>query len=273
MRVRYSFSSRKTGNLKNIKRQRKKFPDVVRKLIFESDIILEVLDARFIHETRNFEIENEIKKQKKRIIYILNKADLINFRFNPKESKGIAPYVMVSCKERIGGKELRNKIKIISKDIHKEKVSVGVIGYPNTGKSSLINLLIGKSSAKTGAEAGFTKGVQKLKLSEAIVLIDSPGVIPQEEYTTDQTEKISKHVKIGIKNYGKVKDSEIAVTELMRDYPNRLERFYKINCKGNSEVLLEELGKRKNTYKKGGEVDMAKVAMLVLKDWQEGKIK
>jgi ribosome biogenesis GTPase A len=59
----------------------------------------------------------------------------------------------------------------------------------------------------------------------------------------------------------------------MRDYSNILERFYKIDAKGDAEVLLEELGKRKGFLKKGGEVNEDTTARLILKDWQTGKIK
>ena len=60
MRKRYSFSSRRTGNIKNIRKQRKKYPDVLHEIVETSDIVLQVLDARFIEETRNLDIEEEI---------------------------------------------------------------------------------------------------------------------------------------------------------------------------------------------------------------------
>src|SRR5690606_27219401 len=102
----------------------------------------------------------------------------------------IYPYVLVSCTKRKGIKKLRDLIKITAKKIEKkekreikkdkiivsenEKVKVGIIGYPNTGKSSLINILSGKGGAGVGSDAGFTKNIQKIRLSEDVVLIDSP---------------------------------------------------------------------------------------------------
>jgi len=115
-----------------------------------------------------------------------------------KRDKSLSPKVFVSCKSRTGISELRDKIKQEAKKIEKEgRVYVGVVGYPNTGKSSLINLLIGKMSAKTGADAGFTKGIQKLRLSEGICLLDSPGVIPTDKYSMINNEKIAQQVKVG----------------------------------------------------------------------------
>lgn len=197
MKPRYSFSSRRTRNIDNLKKQKQKYPELTRKIIEDSDIILEILDARFIEETRNKEVEEILAKQKKKIIYVINKSDLVNKKLRPE----VYPFVFVSCTLRKGVKELRNLIKRQAKDVQKlgeiEKVNVGIIGYPNTGKSSLINLLIGKNSAKTAAEAGFTKGLQKLKLSPGILLIDSPGIIPEEQYSAIKRDAITQHTKLG----------------------------------------------------------------------------
>lgn len=279
MRVRHSFSSRHTGKIQNIRKQRGKYPLIAKKIIEDSDIILEILDARFIEETRNSQFEEEIKRMNKRLIYVFNKADLIN-KNNLKLPKEFTNYVFVSSTLRKGIKELRDRIKIEAKKIDKkknetsnEKVTVGVIGYPNTGKSSLINSLIGKSSAGVGSDAGFTKSMQKIKLSQDIVLIDSPGIIPEKEYSQQDREKISMHAKLGARSYSQVKEPEMVIATLMKDYSKVLEKFYKIDSKGDSEVLLEELGRRKGFLKKGGEVNEDTTARLILKDWQSGKIK
>ena len=279
MRVRHSFSSRHTRKTRNIRKQRGKYPLIARKIIEDSDIILEILDARFIQETRNNEFEEEIKKRDKRLIYVFNKADLID-KSNAKISKDLLPYVFVSSTLRKGIKDLRDKIKIEAKKVNKkrdetadEKITVGVIGYPNTGKSSLINSLIGKSSAGVGSDAGFTKSLQKIKLSQDIVLIDSPGIIPEKEYSHQDREKISMHTKLGARSYSQVKEPEMVIASLMKDYSNILEKFYKIDAKGDSEILLEKLGKKKGFFKKGGKVNEDTTARLILKDWQSGNIK
>ncbi|HPD82029.1 MAG TPA: 50S ribosome-binding GTPase [Candidatus Pacearchaeota archaeon] len=277
MRPRHSFSSRHTGKIKNIRKQKGKYPLIAQKVIQDSDIILEILDARFIQETRNEKFEEEVKKKNKRIIYVFNKADLID-KNNLKLSPELIPYVFVSSTKRKGIKELRNRIKIEAKKVEKKpddyhKIIVGIIGYPNTGKSSLINSLIGKSSAGVGSDAGFTKSMQKIKLTQNIILLDSPGIIPEKEYSQQDKEKISNHAKLGARSYSQVKEPELVVATIIRDYPGILERTYKINSKGDSEKLLEELGKRKGFLKRGGEVNEDATARLIIKDWQTGKIK
>ncbi len=289
MRPRYSFSSRRNRRIDKIKKQRQKYPDILKKIVDTSDIILEILDARFPEKTRNKEVEKEISKQNKKLIYVLNKADLVG-KTKIQGYNYLIPNIIISCKDRKGIKRLRNLIKIISKTIDKkekksikgekiiesdgdQRIKVGVIGYPNTGKSSLLNILVGKRSAGVGSEAGFTKGLQKIKLTEEIVLIDSPGVIPQEEYSQTEKQKIAQHTIVGGRSYTQVKDPEIVVHSLMKEFPGVLEAYYKISAENDSEKLIEKLGKTKGFLKKAGKVDEDKTARFILKEWQEGKIK
>jgi ribosome biogenesis GTPase A len=273
MRVKYIFSSRRTRHTENLRKQRKKYPAILDILINASDIVLEVLDARFIEDTRNLDIEKQIEKKGKKLIYVLNKADLIN-----SKKSMLSPVVFVSCKNRAGIKELRDKIKETAKAVKKPidkdlgKIIVGVIGYPNTGKSSLINLLVGRNVAKTGADAGFTKGLQKLRLSEDIILLDSPGVIPKIEYSSDENKKIAMHTKVGGRSYSQVKDPEIVIASLMQEFPGILQEHYGIKTQ-SSEHLIEKLGRHNNFLKKGNQVDDDKVSRFILREWQQGKIK
>ncbi len=279
MKVKYSFSSRRTGHLENIKKQKAKYPVLAEKVVRMSDIILEILDSRFIKETRNPELEKQIKREGKKIIYIFNKSDLIDVKKVSEEDKMLNPKSFVSCTERRGIKELRNKIKALSSQIETpvdrilNKITVGVIGYPNTGKSSVINLLTGKNSAGIGADAGFTKSIQKIRLTSEIVLLDSPGVIPCREYSTSDNKTWSRNTKVGARSYGQVKNPEVVVSDLMKEYSMLLENFYKISAEGNPEILIEELGRKKGFLNKGNIVDEDKTARFIIKDWQRGKIR
>ena len=287
--VQYTYSSHRTRHIEKIRKQRVKYPQVAKNIVDTSDIILEVLDARFFKETRNNELEEEIAKQKKKIIYVLNKSDLVKPSKLRELKATVYPSVSVSCIKRKGIKDLRDLIKRVAKEIEKRekreirkdkvvmgndsRIKVGVIGYPNAGKSSILNLLAGKSAAGVGADAGFTRNVQKIRLSEDIILIDSPGVIPDEQYSLTDKEKISDHSLFGGKSYTQIKEPDLVVARLMEKFPNSLEKFYKIDAKGDSEVLIEEVGKKKGFKKPGNKVDEDKAAREILKDWQFGKIK
>lgn len=278
VRVRFSFGCRHTGKLDNIKKQRKKYPKVMDEVIKVSDVILEVLDARYIDETRNIELEKEIKSQGKLVIYVLNKSDLVDIKA-VKEKLRIKPYVFVSCTKRIGSAKLRDLIKRVVKGVElpdkKQRAQVGIVGYPNTGKSSLINFLAGRTSARTGNEAGFTRGMQKVRLTSNILMLDTPGVISEEAYSMSDKGKIVEQARVGAKSIGKLRNPDVVIQGLLNNEGNRkkLEKFYSIESEGDSEIFLEELGKARGFLKKGGVVELDKTARMVLRDWQNGVIK
>ena len=270
---------RKSKKLENISKQKKKYPLLAEMIVKMSDIILEVLDSRAIKETRNPEIEELIKKENKKIIYVLNKADLVDYKTISGEVANLSPKVFVSCVKRSGIKELRDKIKIISTQIKEfsdkrfNRVTVGVVGYPNTGKSSVINILIGKKVAGTAPEAGYTKGIQKAKLTTGIVLLDSPGIIPNKEYSTSDSKLMSQQTKLGARSYNQTKDPGTVVSAIVKEYPLVFDKFYKVSSKGDAEILIEKLGRQKGFLKKGNEVNEDRTARFILRDWQEGKIR
>lgn len=269
-------------------KQKQKYPDIAKKIVDTSDIILEILDARFPEDTRNQELEQEIKNQNKKIIYVLNKSDLTK-KTSLKKYKSLSPNAEVSCKNRTGIRNLRDLIKKIAKTIKKretrelkkdkvvegedKRMKVGVIGYPNTGKSSILNLLAGKKAAGVGSEAGFTKGIQKIRLSADIVLIDTPGIIPEQEYSQTEKQKIAQHTIVGGRSYTQVRDPEIVVQNIIKKFPGILEKHYKIKTNSDSEVLIEELGKKKGFLKKANQVNEDQTARFILKEWQKGRIK
>ncbi len=276
MAGRQAYRIRKMGPNETHNKHRRAFPFLAQEVIRISDVILQVLDARFLEETRNPELEKMVKDMGKILVNVLNKVDLVDLR-ELRENQilvGLEPYVLFSSSKRIGLGKLRERIKIsVKKFIGKHnKAHVGVIGYPNTGKSSLINSLSGRSKSGTAAEAGFTKGIQKIRFSKDILILDTPGVIPDKENSRKYDRHLKKHTMIGAQTYNKVRDPDLIVNEIMQKDPELLEDFYGIESKGDSEVFLEKLGKRRNFLKKGGAVDIDRAARVVLKDWQEGKI-
>ncbi|MEK6928509.1 MAG: GTPase [Nanoarchaeota archaeon] len=276
-------------------KHRKSVPTLAWEVVRVSDIILEVLDARYIEETRNKEIEKKIKEKGKKIIYVINKADLVNIKELLKSDrlKEIKPYVLLSCKEKIGRNRLRDLIKIEVKRMRKEnshrlreatgeekeqiikidkRAHIGIIGYPNTGKSTLTNILTGRGGANAASEAGFTKGIQKIRFSKDILILDSPGIIREDENSTINTEDFKKHVKIGTKTFDKAKNPDFVVSELVKEYPGMIEAYYGLEVDGDSELLLDKLGRKWGFLTKGNIVNLDKTARRVLKDWQSGKI-
>jgi ribosome biogenesis GTPase A len=103
-------------------------------------------------------------------------------------------------------------------------------------------------------------------------VLDTPGINPSYEKSKESREMTAKHSQIGAITWDKTKNPDMVVFKIMKEYPGILEKYYQISAEGNSEILIESLGKRLHYLIKGGVVDEMRTAKKILKDWQEGKI-
>ena len=229
----------------------------------QADLIIEVLDSRMIEESRNYEIEEKIKRSGKQILYVINKCDLVDAQALTPWKKILNPCIFISSRYHLGTTLLKKKILEISKG---EQVIVGVVGYPNVGKSSLINALAGRSKARTSPQSGFTKGMQKIKVDSRIELLDTPGVLPDKE------KDMHKHMMIGAIDHGQIKDPETAALGLIQHEKEAVLRYYQIEG-DDPEEILEKIALKLKKVIKGGEPDIDSVSRLILKSWQLGKIR
>jgi len=243
-----------------------RFGWVVHKVIEKSDIVLEVLDARFINETRNIRLENKIKNKNKILIYAVNKCDYVDKKSMDHVKKGLKNCVFVSAKKYIGTSLLKRKMKALANKKGIENPVVGVIGYPNVGKSSIINALKGRASAKTSPEAGYTKGKQYLRIDHNLMMIDTPGVIAKEKSKEEEL------VLIGAKNPYTIKDPDLPVIKLLKNNPGVIEKIYGVKIKENKEATIEDIALKLNLKKKGNNPDIDQVSRRILQDWLNGKI-
>ena len=234
---------------------------LVNKVIRESDILLIVLDARMAEESRNTEIEDKINKAGKKLLYVINKSDLLG-RKELAELK-LNPRVVMSARERQGSIKLLRKLSRMAAG---RNITAGVLGYPNTGKSSVINALRSRQSAPKSSISGYTRSLQKVRVSKNIMLLDTPGVFPHME--KDDT----KHAVLGAKDPSLIKDPEGVVMDIMGQYLGKIERYYRVKT-ADPEQVLEAIAIKNNMVKKGGVPDTERAARRILYLLQKGKIR
>jgi len=244
------------------------FWNAVNKVIKEADILLLIIDSRLSLETRNKEVEDKILRTKKPFIYVLTKCDLIQQKDSENLKKIFKPSIFVSSTKYHGLKMLREKLIILGKQHYPEKTcyQVGVLGYPNVGKSSLINAMNGRSSAGVSSVSGFTKGIQRIRADNKIVFLDTPGVVPYSEKNKE------KHAMIGTVDYNKIKDPDLVVLRILEEFPGLIEKYYEIPEELEGEEKIELIAKKRKILKKGNLPDIDRVSRTILKDWQEGSI-
>jgi ribosome biogenesis GTPase A len=244
------------------------FWEAVDKVIWDSDIVVLLLDARLVKESRNREVEEKVRALGKPVIYVITKADLADKDAMEAWKRRLRPCVFVSSRERWGLGKLRERILIEASrlDMRRKTIRVGVLGYPNVGKSSLVNAMKGKHSAPTSPATGFTKGIQKVRADKRILFLDTPGVIPYNE------DDEAKHAMMGAKDFSKARDPDLAAMRLMERFPGRIERHFGVRNSRDKEDTLNEIAVKKHLLMKGGKPDVLRAARMILKAWQRGDI-
>lgn len=235
---------------------------IVNDVIHKADILLLVIDARFPELTRNLEIEKKTQERSKKLLYVLNKSDLVTSDELKPLKDMFKPCVFVSSTKKFGGTILFKKIMRLS---HGKPCSVGVLGYPNVGKSSVINLLKGRKSASTSSQSGHTKGIQFVKAKGKLKLIDTPGVLEFRE------KDLLKQITIGAYNPQHVKEPDYYAILLVEKYSKLFEKYYGINYTDALDFLQKVTLNRK-VLKKGGKPDISRFSRQLLYDWQKGRI-
>jgi ribosome biogenesis GTPase A len=246
--------------------------DSVSEIIEESDVILEVLDARMPQISRNSEVEKLAGKFEKRLLFILNKADLVPENFLEstfRKLKKEGECFIVSSKDMVGTKRLREYLLALGK-AKEGRLRIGVVGYPNLGKSSIINVISLKHKTKVSFTAGTTHGPQWINAQANLSIVDSPGVIPLDEHDEIRL------ALIAAKNVEKIKQLDLvsqAVINLFED-KQPLKDFYKIKIESNdTQEILDEIGRKKGFIKKGGIIDESRTSIQIIQDWQRGNLR
>ena len=260
------------------------------------DVVIEILDARIPKSSQNPDIKNIIARKKK--IILLNKCDLADEVETKKwkehfEKQGQA-VVLVNANDGKGTNQVIAKIEEVMKEEIEENEKKGrvgkiirvlILGIPNVGKSSFINRVSKKTTAKVGNRPGVTVQKQWIRVAKNIELLDTPGVLwPKFE---------SEEVGLNLAFTGTIKDDildkeEIAfylLKYLIENYLDLLCTKYDINKEEINEKLesyedknqvvietMEQIGRRRGALVSGGRVDNKKVSNIILQDFREAKI-
>ncbi|EJT48833.1 hypothetical protein A1Q1_02168 [Trichosporon asahii var. asahii CBS 2479] len=218
------------------------------KVLDSSDVVIHVLDARDPLGTRCKPVVEYLRKEKahKHLVYVLNKVDLV------------PTWVTFS---------------VLHSD--KKQISVGFIGYPNVGKSSIINTLKKKKVCTVAPIPGETKVWQYITLMKRIYLIDCPGVVPLSAKDSE-SDTVLKGV-VRVENLQTTAEHVPQMLERVRQ--EYIERTYGLEPREGgwhgeegAAVLLSTIAKKAGKLLKGGEPDQEAAAKMVLNDWIRGKI-
>jgi len=234
----------------------------LRKLIHAADVIIEVVDARDIEGTRLPLLERWSGTA--RLLILANKTDLIP---KPPAVPEKSRIVWISARDR--SERARNRIigSILSRTKNRPARAI-LVGYPNVGKSTLVNTLSGRKAAKVSPVAGTTKDVQWINISGELTITDYRGVFPKKEPVGDLLRKGAMNAGEGEEGYAYRFAEKILGKPALRSW---LEKKYDVSLDDavSGEDLLAALAKRRGWFLKGGEPDSGQAARHLLRAMME----
>ena len=249
------------------------------------DLVAEVIDARIPQSSRNPDID-ELVGRKPRLI-VLNRADQADPAMNRAwgkwfRSRGCA-VLETDSKTGAGVNQFSNVVKEALKEQiarWREKGQVGrpvrvmVVGVPNVGKSTFINKVARRKSAKAGDRPGVTRGKQWVNIDQGLDLLDTPGIL----WPKFEDEKTGMHLAFTGAVRDEILDGEELACGLMEllgtHYPGVLEERYKLkDMEGKAGwELLEMAARKRGMLISGGEVDTERMSRVLLDEFRGGKL-
>jgi len=273
------------------------FLKVFNKVLEYADVLIQVLDARDPIGCRCVDIERLVAREhpNKKFVLLLNKVDLVpreNVQAWLKYLRGEHPTLAFKCStqkqsknlgqkssqgngenyatgtESIGAGALLQLLKNYARNQNmKTAITVGVIGLPNVGKSSLINSLLRTRSVAVGSTPGITTNVQEVHLDKHVKLLDCPGIVFNARSSAVNNALLNA-VKIE-----RLEDPKEPVYEIVSRVAKReLMKAFKIPSFSTGDEFLELVAKTRGKLLKGGVSDTITAAKVVLQDWNSGKI-
>lgn len=246
------------------------------------DIVIELLDARAPLSTKNPDIDG-LAKNKMRIV-ILNKADLADENLTKEWIKWYTDHhVKVVPIIATSGKGIK-QVTQIAEDLLKEKIErdkargriyrpirAMIVGIPNVGKSTFINSLVGKGTAKTGDKPGVTRGKQWVKIKKGFELLDMPGIL----WPKFEDQEVAKHLAyIGSINDNILDNRELAICLLeqgLKEFRQQLEERYKTELPDDGYEAFKAIGQKRGLISSGGAIDELRTAQIILDEYRGGK--
>ncbi|MCE2928333.1 MAG: ribosome biogenesis GTPase YlqF [Candidatus Caenarcaniphilales bacterium] len=240
----------------------------LREKISQVDLIIELRDSRIPLSSAHADLLEWAKQ--KPVITVFTKADLADPNKMPKG-------IVINSKDKSGFKNLFIEIEKLAKPILEKYQSKGVVnratklmivGYPNIGKSSLINAIAGNKKAKVEDRPGVTRSQQwiDLKSKFPLKLLDTPGIIPSKLYSTEQALKLAMSNAIPEAAYDVTSVARAAIDLIESLYPGAIQAYYR-----SPKSELEAIALSRNWLLEG-QPDLHKAAVKFIEDFRDAKI-
>lgn len=258
----------------------KKTRELIQENLKAVDVVVEIIDSRIPIASRN-PIINELISGKKRIV-VLGKSDLAD----PEENARWQEHYMAEgnraiCMDSRTGDNIKKFYRILDQmqaefneaRSNTRPIRLMIVGVPNVGKSSFINKLIGRKSAKTGDKPGVTRGKQWVTLENGMQLLDTPGILwPKFE---------DPHYGLHLAFCGSIRDEILDTQDLAFElikvleerYPENLMERYKLDEVADDTLTnYEAIAVKRGCIMAGKRIDYERTGRMVIDEFRAGKL-
>ena len=250
----------------------------IKEILPQLDLIIEILDARIPFSSQN-PMLNTLRGDKP-CIKVLNKCDLADAEITQQwqtyleREQGVKTLALsIEQPEKIRLLPNLCHKMLPNKEVGDKLINTLIMGIPNVGKSTLINILAGRMIAKTGNEPAITKRQQRINIGDNIILFDTPGLLwPNVE---------NKNSGYRLAATGGIKDTAFdhdniaffIAEYLLRHYPDNLKARFQLNeLPADEQAFMEVIGKNRGCLKAGGKIDLDKIAKILLTELRSGSL-
>ena len=242
------------------------------------DLVIEVVDARIPYSSTNPMVAQILSnsEQPKPVIRVLNKSDLADPSVTQLwcqafDSQHGTKSLPITSKQPEQVKKISRLChKIFPEHFEKDKpIKAMIMGIPNVGKSTIINILSGRNIAKVGNEPAVTKRQQRIDLDNGIILFDTPGFLwPKIENTNSSYRlAITGAIKDTVLEYDDI--AYYAVEHFLQYYPERLKENFRLDeMPSDTTELLEVIGRKRGCLQAGGRIDMDRICKILINEFR-----
>ena len=245
------------------------------------DVIIEIFDARAPLSSINEHLEKATAHKKK--LYIFSKFDLADQeqtkkwakKFSTQDSKVLTVDLCDKSSYNIISNSLvelgKSKwAKEMARGMKPQPIRTMIIGIPNVGKSSLINLLAKRKAAGVQNKPGYTRGEQWIRVNKDLLLLDTPGILPM---SYENKEKAANLALIGSIREDILPNNELVdyLLDLLKNkYPEALKERFGIEQITTHKEVCSLIADRRKLVKTNNELDIDKAEALLLKEFKDG---
>ena len=245
------------------------------------DVVIELFDARAPKSSINEHLEKVIQHKKK--LYVFTKADLADPEQTAKWQKHFrtedSEVLVVNVNDKNSYNSISNAVirlgkskwaKEMARGMKPQPIRTMIIGIPNVGKSSLINLLAKRKAAGVQNKPGYTRGEQWIRVNKDFLLLDTPGILPM---SYENQEKAANLALVGSIREDILPNNElvaILLKFLKEHYPNALKERFGIEEIKEPKEVLEVIANKRGLLAGSGRLDILKAESLLLKEFKDG---